>query len=199
MKKLFPTLLAATFCAACSGPRPLNEAELRTIEDSPAVMRVLTVRSTDDSLVLRTPCRDFTDRDLRSPAFQALCEKLIATVTDPGQDGVGIAGPQVGLTRRVIAVQRFDKPGAPFEVYANARPKALLGPLVSGREGCLSIPSLWGSVRRHTSIVVSHKNPRTLAQETDTVHGFTAVVFQHELDHLEGVLFTDRADTLIAE
>ena len=73
---------------------------------------------------------------LASPEFTALSELLLATVQHPTQDGVGIAGPQVGISRRVVAVQRFDKPGEPFEVYPNVRIVGRRGELCSGPERC---------------------------------------------------------------
>ena len=83
----------------------------------PEILRVLTIEDEADSLVLRTPCADFTPEMLSSSEYASLARLMVATVTDPSEDGVGIAGPQVGISRRVIAVQRFDKPGEPFEVY----------------------------------------------------------------------------------
>ena len=161
-------------------------------------MRVLTVDNPEDSIFLRKKSIDFTDRDLASPTFIILAGKMVSTVTDPSQDGVGIAGPQVGLARRIIAVQRLDREGEPFEVYPNVRIEALSGDIVSGREGCLSVPGKRGSVPRYSTVVVSYKDPMTLNTVLDTVEGFTAVIFQHEIDHLEGILYTDRADSLLS-
>ena len=60
-------------------------------------------------------------KELKSNEYQSLADKMVATVTSPEEDGVGIAGPQVGISRRIVAVQRFDKAGEPFEVYPNIR------------------------------------------------------------------------------
>ena len=182
----------------CSEPgRPtLTRAEKALIEGSGPVMRVLTIADKDDSLFLREQSRDFSDKDLKSNNFQTLATKMVTTVTDPSEDGVGIAGPQVGVARRIVAVQRFDKEGEPFEVYPNIRIESLGGEVVSGQEGCLSVPGLRGSVPRHTWIVVSWKDPSTLQTVRDTVEGFTAVIFQHETDHLDGILYTYKADSL---
>ena len=60
-------------------------------------MRVLTVEEKEDSLLLRSECTDFPKRVLRSERFRRLADRMTATVTDPSQDGVGIAGPQVGI------------------------------------------------------------------------------------------------------
>ena len=177
----------------------LSKQEKAVIYGQGEVMRVLTVDNPEDSLFLRKKSVDFSDRDLRSTAFRTLAGKMVSTVTDPSEDGVGIAGPQVGLARRIIAVQRFDKEGEPFEVYPNVRIESLSGDIVPGREGCLSVPGERGTVPRHTVVVVSYKDPLTLGTVRDTVEGFTAVIFQHETDHLEGILYTDRADSLWVE
>ena len=174
----------------------LTKQEKAVINGQGQVMRVLTVDDPQDSIFLRKKSVNFSDRDLNSPTFIILAGKMVSTVTDPSQDGVGIAGPQVGLSRRVIAVQRFDKEGEPFEVYPNIRIESLSGDVVPGQEGCLSVPGERGSVPRYSTVVVSYKDPLTLMTVRDTVNGFTAVIFQHEIDHLEGILYTDRADSL---
>lgn len=196
----FSIIVIALIMAGClgGGQRPafLSKGEKDLINGSDSLMRVLSVFDQDDSLVLRTKSVDFTDKDLRSNAFKTLAEKMLYTVKDPSQDGVGIAGPQVGLNRRVIAVQRFDLPGEPFGVYPNVRVDSLWGEKVPGQEGCLSVPGWRGVVPRYDHVIVSYKDPVTLRTIKDTVEGFTAVIFQHEVDHLEGIIYTDRADSL---
>ncbi len=176
-------------------------------------MRVLTIEDAKDSLFLRQQCKDFTPEMLASPEFTALSELLLATVQHPTQDGVGIAGPQVGISRRVVAVQRFDKPGEPFEVYPNVRIVDQRGELSSGPEGCLSVPGLRGNVLRYRDIDIQYtlpagspasssagnssagRAPRILPAPRDTterIQGFTAIIFQHECDHLDGVLYIDK-------
>ena len=216
-------MFAAVAIAAACGNLGLTREELRTIDsaDSNGIMRVLTVYDRADSLVLRTQCADFAEEDLAamftdslSPCAR-LASQLVATVTSPEQDGVGIAGPQVGLSRRIVAVQRFDKPGSPFEVYPNIRIVEARGKRRTGAEGCLSVPGRRGIVERWDSVVISYaKAAETLRAEvgneslmtgnaediaapdweyvTETVGGFTAVIFQHECDHLDGILYTDR-------
>lgn len=183
-------------CGPKRSASPLSQSEIQLIESSDSVMRVYTIKSPEDSALLRRVSVDFTDEDLKSEAFSALSSKMVRTVTDPSQDGVGIAGPQVGLNRRIVAVQRFDKKGAPFEVYPNARLDSLYGETVKGREGCLSVPDCWGIVPRRSEVIVSYKDPLSLEAVRDTVKGFTAIIFQHEIDHLDGILYIDKADSL---
>ena len=178
------------------GAADLSKDEKALIAGSDSLMRVLTVYDKDDSLLLRNASIDFTDRDLLSKDFEALAAKMLHTVQDPSQDGVGIAAPQVGLNRRVICVLRYDLPGEPFGVYPNARLDSLWGERLSGPEGCLSIPGWAGSVPRYQNIIVSYTDPETLQTVKERVEGYTAVIFQHEIDHLDGILYTDRADSL---
>jgi peptide deformylase len=107
--------------------------------------------------------------------------------------GVGIAAPQVGINRRLIMVQRFDKEGKPFEFYYNIVIKEKRGEKVVGWEGCLSIPAGYGQVERWQDIDVEYDvmNGDKLERKVEHIQGFTAVIFQHETDHLNGVLFID--------
>ncbi len=173
-----------------------TEAENSLIMQSDSVMRVLLVTNQADSLVLRKKSVELNQSELALPAFKALAEKMLRTVQAPENDGVGIAAPQVGINRRVIVVCRVDKPGEPFEVYPNAKLDSLYGPITHGPEGCLSITGLRGNVDRYSSVIVSYNDPVTLQQRKDTVSGYSAIIFQHECDHLDGILYTDKADSL---
>lgn len=185
-------LMFAGLAVAACDKAGWTDAEKSLIENQDDVMRVLTVENDADLAVLRTVCRDFTSEELADPLYGQLAAKMIATVTSPDQDGVGIAGPQVGISRNVIAVQRFDKVGEPFEVYPNIRITATRGEPEAGSEGCLSVPGRRGIVLRYKDIDISYTSPETGATVTETVQGFTAVIFQHETDHLLGILYTDK-------
>ena len=207
-------LAAFTIMAAC-GMRDrqagdFTAAELAMIHESDSIMRVLTIDAPSDLAVLRSLSYDLSDSALLSDDFKRLAELMVATVTHPSQDGVGIAGPQVGLNRRVVAVQRFDKEEEPFEVYPNVRIVWASDSLATGPEGCLSVPDRRGEVLRSQEIVIEYADMTGVAQSRqgirlksrgcakpvpmvrDTVSGFTAVIFQHEIDHLDGVLYIDR-------
>ena len=203
--------LLSVMLGGCSSNGGWTASEIETISSvipgtdslGTSILRVLTIDERTDSLVLRTPCEDFTPSMLQSPEFEALSTLMLATVQDPSEDGVGIAGPQVGISRRIVAVQRFDKPGEPFEVYPNIRIVATHGDLCSGPEGCLSVPGRRGNVMRYRDIEISYTlvgptadgqpgDPLALRDTTERVQGFTAVIFQHECDHLDGVLYIDK-------
>ena len=166
-------------------------------------MRVLTIDNPADSAVLRAQSIDLPAEALLSADFERLAELMLATVNHPSQNGVGIAGPQVGINRRVVAVQRYDKEPVecngvvdhPFEVYPNVRIVWASDSLAAGPEGCLSVPNRRGEVMRSQEIVIEYASKdgdEQIKMATDTIKGFTAVIFQHEIDHLEGTLYIDR-------
>src|SRR4051812_1436527 len=111
---------------------------------------------------------------------------------------VGLAAPQIGELVRVVAVDCTDHPHAPDA----AGLLLLVNPLIVAREGeevaregCLSLPELTANVRRAVSIAVEAVTPDGEPVAVRS-HGFEARCIQHELDHLDGVLFLDRVDSL---
>ena len=196
MKRILLLAAALTMIASCT-ESVWTASERALLSGDSDVMRVLSVDDPVDSVVLYTACTEIPVEALKSPEYEQLARKLLATVVSPGQDGVGIAAPQVGITRRVIAVQRFDKPGEPFEVYPNIKVIALRGDREYGAEGCLSVPGRRGNVLRWRDIDIQYTSLETLQDTVETVTGFTAVIFQHECDHLEGILYIDYADTVM--
>ena len=193
MKRFLIIVTTLMALASCTG-NGWSDSESRWIRNGDGLMRVLTVDDPADSLILREPSAMMSVEELKAPEYEALARRMVITVTDPSQDGVGIAGPQVGVLRRVVAVQRLDKEGEPFEVYPNIRIVAFRGEPVSGPEGCLSVPGRRGKVLRWRDIDIEYTSPKTLQDTLETVQGFTAVIFQHECDHLDGVLYTDKLD-----
>jgi peptide deformylase len=193
--------------------RPFTLRESRIIRQSDSLMKVMTMP--EDSAILRASAAEFSPAELASPLMPVLLEKMLFTVRHPSQEGVGIAAPQVGISRRAVLVQRFDKPGEPFEAYLNIRIDSLSGEPVIGPEGCLSVPGLRGMVPRAPRIVISYVRPAFSSGGDDglgedsgesaprrvqeCVEGFTAVIFQHECDHLDGILYTDRAVEVFPE
>lgn len=115
-------------------------------------------------------------------------ESLLST-----DGGVGIAAPQVGINRKVIWVQRFDKPGEPLEYFINPvivwrSELQNLGP-----EGDLSIPDFRDQFYRSKVIQLEYVDLKG-QKYSEMVEGFTAVIFQHEIDHLFGVLISDKKE-----
>ncbi len=191
MRKLLFVLLLVT--TACTGRGSWTEWERTVIERSDSVMYVCVMPQ--DSSILRAQSQNLGPKELGSPELQTLLAKMRRTLTDPSQDGVGIAAPQLGINRRIILVMRYDKPGQPIEPYLNIQIDSLLGETVPGPEGCLSLPPYRGIVRRHPKVQISYLQADG-TPVTEQVEGYSAVIFQHECDHLDGILYTDRADTV---
>ncbi len=129
------------------------------------------------------------DKDL-----QTLIEDMIDTMRDA--PGVGLAAPQVGVSQRLIVVEYGDDEdeNAPKKLYVVANPEIVQASVETevGVEACLSIPRLMGEVERHTEIVIKGQNRQGRPVKIK-IKGWMARIFQHEIDHLEGILFTDRA------
>jgi peptide deformylase len=106
-------------------------------------------------------------------------------------NGVGLAAPQLGVSLRVI-VYRIPEDDAPVRAILNPRLVSMKGSQI-GQEGCLSIPMLQGDVERAEEIEVKGHDPNGRPVKR-RVCGFEARVIQHEVDHLDGILFIDRAD-----
>ncbi len=191
---------AVAFCAAVSCgttvPLTMTKAESALINDSPDIMRILTVDNESDLGVLRAGARNFNVADLNTAEYSKLADKMVKTLQSC-DGGVGLAAPQVGISRRVVAVMRVDKEGSPIEVYPNIRIEEMRGGMEPGGEGCLSVPDKRGDVLRYQDITIVYTDinsdradqPREIRED---VTGFAAVIFQHEADHLDGILFTDK-------
>lgn len=127
--------------------------------------------------------------------FQTLVDNMIETLREA--PGVGLAAPQVGLSERLIVVEYGDDEDetVPKKLFVVANPEITFKSeeMVSGLEGCLSVPDLIGEVDRHVKIEVKglnrHGKPVKIKAED-----WIARIFQHEIDHLDGILFTDRTD-----
>ena len=127
--------------------------------------------------------------------FQTLVDDMIETLRDA--PGVGLAAPQVGLSEQLIVIEYGDDDdeSVPKKLFVVANPEIIQTSeaVVEGLEGCLSVPDLVGSVERFESIVVKglnrHGKPVKIKAKD-----WLARIFQHEIDHLNGILFTDRTD-----
>ena len=190
MKKLILVFSCALMFMACGGGFTAKEREV-IYSGEGDIMRLVTIADKADSLLLRSTSKPMTEKMVQSEEFSTLCRRMLATVKDPSNEGVGIAAPQVGVLRRMVAVQRFDKQGEPFEFFLNPEIVALMGEQKFGGEGCLSVPNQYGQVARSQQIVLRYRDCN-FVEHTDTISGFTAVICQHEVDHLDGVLYIDK-------
>lgn len=130
--------------------------------------------------------------------FQTLAADMVETLHEA--PGVGLAAPQVGISSRLIVVEfNVDEEDdeSPKKLYILANPEIVEASeeMVKGIEGCLSIPDLVGEVERHESVVVKAQNKLGKSVKIKA-SGWLARIFQHEIDHLDGILFTDRTDKI---
>ena len=144
--------------------------------------------------ILRHKAHKVTDF---GPDLQSLADDMVETMRIA--PGVGLAAPQVGESIRLIVVEYGDEEDeeAPHKLYVMANPEITRTSQekIIGAEGCLSIPGIQGEVERFTAVTVKglnrHGRPMTVK-----ANGWLARIFQHEIDHLDGVLFVDRAEKL---
>lgn len=152
-----------------------------------AVRQIVTV----PEKILREKARKVTDF---GEGLQTLLDDMVETMR--GAPGVGLAGPQVDVPLRVIVVEFGDEEDetAPAKLYTVVNPEiARASPeTVMGVEGCLSIPAVVGDVERAERVTVKGQNRQGQPMKVKA-QGWLARIFQHEVDHLNGVLFVDRA------
>jgi peptide deformylase len=146
--------------------------------------------------VLRERAREVTAEELRSPEVQGLIDDLVETKR--AAHGAGLAANQVGETLRVAVVEvepgnpRYPyKPPVPLTVLVNPSLEPVDDEVELINEGCLSVPDLRGDVPRHVAVRVRYLDREGVPRE-EVRRGLTAGTFQHEVDHLDGVLFLDR-------
>lgn len=145
--------------------------------------------------ILRQRARDVTLDELASPDVQQFIDDLIETMRHA--NGAGLAANQVDMPIRIAAIEvnhnpRYPyKPRIPLTIVVNPVLEPIDEELVEINEGCLSVPNLRGSVMRHVNVRVRYLDRDGVAHD-EVKRGLTAGTFQHECDHLDGVLFLDR-------
>lgn len=165
-----------------------EERDFILAADSTQMFKVIQITEPNELKILKAVSTDVNPKDKLLPL---IAKRMYLSMRNPENPGIGIAAPQVGINRNLFWVQRFDKPGEPFEFYINPKIVWRSELLRKGMEGCLSIPEDRGDVYRNYTIKITYFDLKGNFKE-EIVEGFTAVVFQHEADHLNGILFTDR-------
>ncbi len=161
----------------------INEGDIRT---------ALPIYQTNDEHQHRTLLAFSSEIDPLDKNTAVLIKRMKEALLST-DGGVGIAAPQVGINRKVIWVQRFDKPGEPLEYFIN--------PMITwkseiqnlGPEGDLSIPGFLDQFYRSQVIQLEYVDLKG-QKYSEIVEGFTAVIFQHEIDHLSGILIIDKKE-----
>lgn len=163
-------------------------------------MAILNIIQPDNPVLRKKAHKvsSFSDKKL-----QSLIDDMIETLKSAR--GVGLAAPQVAKSVRLIIVRLPDESEEDHEEYGDEAGKTYIvfNPKIIkesrqtelGVEGCLSIPGIFGEVERHETVVVTGQD-REGKKFRLKAKGFLARVFQHEIDHLDGVLFIDRTDNV---
>ncbi|HEY5886214.1 MAG TPA: peptide deformylase [Acidimicrobiales bacterium] len=144
---------------------------------------------------LRQAAVEVSAGELASASVQGLIDDLVDTMRDAR--GAGLAANQIADPRRIAVIEVNDnprypyKPRIPLTVVVNPVIEPVDDELVEINEGCLSVPDLRGSVHRHVNVRVRWLD-RDGTPHDEVKRGLTAGTFQHECDHLDGVLFLDR-------
>jgi peptide deformylase len=160
-------------------------------------MAILDIITVPDP-ILRRKARKVTEF---GSDFQMLVSNMIETMRDA--PGVGLAAPQVAISQRLVVIEYAEDEDEENEDASTAAKKlyVIVNPeivekseeMVAGIEGCLSVPDLVGEVDRHEKITVKALNRRGQPIKIKA-EGWMARIFQHEMDHLDGILYTDRTD-----
>lgn len=197
---VFMLLFMATICYSCNtSENKMNTKEIALINSASADTPFYVLQTTveEDSVFLRTECVDLGVQNISEDAdLQLLIERMKATLAK--EEGVGLAAPQVGIGRNLFLFMRIDKEGFPVQVAINPRIVGVPEEMICFEgDGCLSIPDMSGDTYRFPWVDVEYYDEKGVLHK-ETLSGysrdddFTGIVFQHEFDHLQGVLFIDK-------
>ena len=132
---------------------------------------------------------------IKTAEIQGWIDDMIDTMRDA--NGAGIAANQIGIPKRLFVIEvgnnpRYPyKPHVPLTIVINPTIRILSDETFTSNEGCLSVPQIRGNVTRHTEIEVSYTD-RDGNPQLDIIRGYSACTWQHEYDHLDGILFPHR-------
>ena len=148
--------------------------------------------------ILRNKTKDIPINEIKSENTQKIIEKMIKTMRK--HNGAGLAANQIYEPIRICIIEVLDNPRykhlntIPLKVLIN--PKVIIkkdSATFNSYEGCLSVPNLRGKVKRYNTINVTYYN-MDAKKITEDIKGLESIVYQHEIDHLDGYLFTDKVE-----
>jgi peptide deformylase len=153
--------------------------------------------------IITSPHPTLRDRATKVRAFTPKLDELIEDMIETmrASSGVGLAAPQINVNQRVIVVEYGEgiedpeTPSKPPKLYVVVNPEIVRHSkeTVSGNEACLSLPGYFGEVDRYESVTVKGLNRQGKSFRLKA-NGWLARIFQHEIDHIEGMLYIDRAN-----
>ena len=148
--------------------------------------------------ILRNKTKDIPINEIKSENTQKIIEKMIKTMRK--HNGAGLAANQIYEPIRICIIEVLDNPRykhlntIPLKVLIN--PKVIIkkdSTTFNSYEGCLSVPNLRGKVKRYNTINVTYYT-KDAKKITEDIKGLESIVYQHEIDHLDGYLFTDKVE-----
>ena len=148
--------------------------------------------------ILRNKTKDIPINEIKSENTQKIIEKMIKTMRK--HNGAGLAANQIYEPLRICVIEVLDNPRykhlntIPLKVLIN--PKVIIKKdtaTFNSYEGCLSVPNLRGKVKRYNTINVTYYT-MDAKKITEDIKGLESIVYQHEIDHLDGYLFTDKVE-----
>jgi peptide deformylase len=148
--------------------------------------------------ILRNKTKDIPINEIKSENTKKIIEKMIKTMRE--HNGAGLAANQIFESKRICIIEVLDNPRykhlntIPLKVLIN--PKVIIKKdtaTFNSYEGCLSVPNLRGKVKRYNTINVTYYN-KDAKKITEDIKGLESIVYQHEIDHLDGYLFTDKVE-----
>jgi peptide deformylase len=158
-------------------------------------MAVLEIREMGDP-ILREAAEEVSAEELGNEEIQRLIDDMIETMR--AANGAGLAAPQVGVAKRIAVIEvregnpRYPyKPPIPLTVIVNPELTPLDDATFATNEGCLSMPNVRGDLERFETVWLRYLD-RHGTRRSESYRGLTAGTFQHEVDHLDGILFVDR-------
>ena len=149
--------------------------------------------------ILREKTRRLSVREIQSPEIQRLIDNMVDTMRE--YDGVGLAATQVHEDKSIVVIECVSDPekkskgDIPLTILINPEYTPLTDEMAEGWEGCLSIPEIRGIVPRYKKVHIKAQDRKGKEFEFDGDE-FFAVILQHEIDHLSGILFVDRMTDL---
>lgn len=143
--------------------------------------KILTSENKD----LRLVSKEIHEDKINTPEIQVLIDDLKETMKL--ENGIGIAATQIGVQKRVIIIDI----GKGAKSYINPSIVSKSKKIIESEEGCLSVPGVFGLVARSYTVTVEFKKDNGKSKKIK-VKGLEAIVFQHEIDHLDGILFIDK-------
>lgn len=154
-------------------------------------MRVLTVENEKDEKFLRQKAAEFDFEKFSKKEIEEMLREARKIMRE--KDGAGLAANQIGLDMRFfIAESPILNGRRKFYAVFNPKIEKTSEEKETDMEGCLSVPGIWGEVKRYKKITAAGQDKKGKKVKIK-VNGFMARVFQHEIDHLNGILFIDKA------